>query len=96
LILYSKKEGIGYLSPLGKVEEGSAVFLSVTGCLGISGMEGLPARIIPGTVAVDVEKFIFCIGAIVLEFRNSITKWTHDTLTILRRKNSTRISTLIY
>jgi hypothetical protein len=40
---YSKKEGIGYLSPLGAVDEGSEVFLSTNGCLAINGIDGLPA-----------------------------------------------------
>jgi hypothetical protein len=60
LILYSKKEGIGYLSPLGEADEGSEVFLSTTGCL-LNVIEGLPVPIILGILAI-VEKFIFCIG----------------------------------
>jgi hypothetical protein len=63
LILYSKKEGIGYLSPLGDVDEGSEVFLSTMGCLVVSGIEGLPVLIAFGTADVVVEKFIFCIGS---------------------------------
>jgi len=63
LILYSKKEGIGYLSPLGEVEEGSDVFRSTNGCRASNGIAGLPAFIIVETVAAFVEKFIFCIGS---------------------------------
>jgi hypothetical protein len=64
LILYSKKEGIGYLSPFGNVDEGSEVFLSTIGCLDIIGIDGLPVLTSLGT-AVVVEKFIFCIEALV-------------------------------
>jgi len=60
LILYSKKEGIGYRSPLGD-DDGSDVFLSTMGCL-VKGIDGLPALISFGTAVVVVEKFIFCIG----------------------------------
>ena len=63
LILYSKKEGIGYLSPLGDEDEGSAIFLSTIGCLVVNGIDGLPVLIILGTATVVVEKFIFCIGS---------------------------------
>jgi len=70
LILYSKKEGIGYLSPLGEVEEGSDVFLSANDCRTINGMDGLPALTILETVAAFAEKFIFCIEAIVKKFYN--------------------------
>jgi hypothetical protein len=62
LILYSKKDGIGYLSPFGDVDEGSEIFLSTTGCLVIIGIDGLPA-LITLEAAVVVEKFIFCIGS---------------------------------
>jgi hypothetical protein len=60
LILYSKKEGIGYRSPFGEADEGSEVFLSTIGCL-LNVIEGLPVPIVLGIVAV-VKKFIFCIG----------------------------------
>jgi hypothetical protein len=64
LILYSKKEGIGYRSPLGDTDEGSEVFLSTIGCLVVNGIDGFPALITFGTAAVVVvEKFIFCIGS---------------------------------
>jgi len=52
---------MGYLSPLGAVDEGSDIFLSIKGCRAISGIDGLPAPIIFGTVAAFVEKLIFCI-----------------------------------
>jgi len=64
LILYSKKEGIGYLSPLGDADEGSDVFLSTIGCLVVNGMDGFPALINFETAEVVVEKFTFCIGSI--------------------------------
>jgi hypothetical protein len=73
LILYSKKEGIGYLSPLGKVDEGSEVFLSTIGCLAINGIDGLPVLTNLGAAAVVVEKFIFCIGSNSLDVHNSIS-----------------------
>jgi hypothetical protein len=73
LILYSKKEGIGYLSPLGEADEGSDVFLSTTGCRVVSGIDGLPAVITLGTAAAAVEKFIFCIVSNVKRFYNSIS-----------------------
>jgi hypothetical protein len=63
LILYSKKEGIGYRCPLGNEDEGSDVLLSTIGCFVIIGIDGLPALIIFGTVAVVVEKLILCIGS---------------------------------
>jgi hypothetical protein len=63
LILYSKKDGIGYLSPLGNVDEGSDIFLSTIGCLTVIGIDGLPALTSFGAAAVVVEKFIFCIGS---------------------------------
>jgi hypothetical protein len=64
LIRYSKKEGIGYRSPLGYVDEGSAFLLSTKGCLVVMGIDGLPALInfVFGAVIV-VEKFTFCIGS---------------------------------
>jgi hypothetical protein len=77
LILYSKKDGIGYRSPFGAVDEGSAFFLSTIGCRVESGMDGLPAPInfTKGAVVV-VEKFTFCIGSNCLEFLGSIRVWT--------------------
>jgi hypothetical protein len=62
LILYSKKDGIGYLSPLGNADEGSYVLLSTTGCL-VIGIDGLPVLIIFGAAAIVVEKLFFCIGS---------------------------------
>jgi len=62
LILYSKKEGIGYLSPLGDEDEGSEVFLSTIGWRPATGIDGFPA-LITCVEVVAVEKLIFCIGS---------------------------------
>jgi hypothetical protein len=72
LILYSKKEGIGYLSPFGNEDEGSDVLLSTMGCFVIIGSDGLPALIIFGIVVV-VEKLILCIGSNIKRLCNSIS-----------------------
>ena len=40
--LYSKKDGIGYLSPLGLQDEGSEIFLSILGCLLLTCKAGRP------------------------------------------------------
>lgn len=80
LILYSKKEGIGYASPLGEVDEGSDVFFSTTGCLVVNGIDGLPALIIFGAVAVVVEKLIFCIESSVKKLYNSTSSWAYNAL----------------
>jgi hypothetical protein len=73
LILYSKKEGIGYRSPFGEAEEGSAFFLSTIGCLVANGIDGFPALITFTSGAVVVEKFICCIGSNCSVFIHSIS-----------------------
>ena len=87
LILYSKKEGIGYRSPFGYVEEGSAFFLSTKGCLVVSVIDGLPPLLnfVFGAVVV-VEKFTFCIGSNGLKVYNSISVWAHGTRSSLSNK----------
>lgn len=95
MILYSKKEGIGYLSPLGEVDEGSEVFLSTIGCLAINGIDGLPALIILGAAAVVVEKFIFCIGSNSLEVLQFYQLRAYDTLHLFLIKNSTSFFAVI-
>jgi hypothetical protein len=64
LILYSKKEGIGYLSPFGEADDGSKVFLSTIGCL-VTVIDGLAVLTVLGTAIVVVEKFTLCIGSVV-------------------------------
>lgn len=61
LILYSKKEGIGYFLPFGDADEGSVVFLSINGCFPDNGTVGFPPP--PGgfTVVAKLGIFIFCI-----------------------------------
>jgi hypothetical protein len=85
LILYSKKEGIGYLSPLGNADEGSDVLLSTIGCLAIEGIDGLAVLITFGTAAVVVEKFTFCIGSILKRLRN-LSARAYDVLCFYSKK----------
>jgi len=60
-ILSSKKDGIGYLSPLGDAEEGSEIFLSTIGCLPDKGIVGFPELTSCTLEAPAVDKFIFSI-----------------------------------
>lgn len=81
-ILYSKKEGIGYLSLLGEVDEGSDFFLSETGCLVvIIGIAGLPAPI-GFRAAVAVEKLIFCIGRNFRKVLQSISSKAYNAFSV--------------
>jgi len=55
---------MGYPWFLGAVEEGSAIFLSITGCLPVAGMEGLPWLLTCRVrVEVVVKTFILDIGS---------------------------------
>ena len=85
MILYSKKEGIGYLSPFGIADEGSDVLLSTIGCLAIEGIDGLAVVITFGTAAVVVEKITFCIESILKRLRN-LSAWAHEALCFYTKK----------
>ena len=54
---------MGYRSPLGEEDEGSEIFLSMTGCLPDDGTVGLPAPTICAVVAVLEVTFTFSIGS---------------------------------
>ena len=88
MILYSKKEGIGYLSPFGKDEEGSNVFLSTTGCLPVNVIDGFPAPIVWGGAAVVEVTLIFCIASNIYIVIKSVGNRAYDTLYFIASKNS--------
>ena len=60
LILYSKKDGMGYRSPFGDDDEGSDIFLSTMGCLPLTGIVGLAVLIICEEDVLTATVLIFC------------------------------------